>query len=374
MKWYKSARNFLLAMAFASLWGTGCGSKSASNVVVVQVMGTTAVMVPTQSQTLVANVTGATDVTATFACAYTTTPNPTTAVPSPTPSAAAACDTAKTATGDPAVGTLTPIASTGTTVASTATFLAPKNFPDQTKLPNVIVTITATSNADKTKTGKFSLIFDSGIRITLVPATATLGTGETQLFNAKDFNGNVIPPAQLTWGVTFESTAKTSSADCSTGSNLCGSIGKTTGLYSAPAAVPTAAPASTTTPVNAAGIVTVYAFSKVDNARIAQATVTLVKAADIVFSGISPSVAPQGGLQQDIFLAATNANSQTGVTLVDSSGNATTINPQSGQIKVVFAAGSTSSSIGARVRLTSGQLLTAGIYSVQVTSSNSSVK
>src|SRR5712664_1837889 len=370
MKWHKSARNFLLAMAFASFWGTGCGSSSTANQVLVSVLGSFSVMVPTQSQTIVANVTGATDVSATFACTYTTTPNPTTSVPSPTPSAAAACDTAKTASGDPAVGTLTPIASTGTTVASTATFTAPKVFPDQTKLPNVIVTITATSNADKTKTGKFSLSFDSGIRITLVPATATLGTGETQLFLAKDFNGNVIPPAQLTWGVTFESTAKTSSADCSAGSNLCGSIGKTTGLYTAPAAVPTAAPASTTTPVNAAGIVTVYAFSNTDNARIAQATVTIVKAGNITFSGISPSIAPQGGLQQDIFLSATNSTSQIGVTLSGPNGNVT-LDPS--QIKVIFAAGTTSASIGARVRLNSTQLAAAGHYTVQVTTSNTSI-
>jgi DNA-binding beta-propeller fold protein YncE len=371
MKWHKSLRIVLLAAAFASLWISGCGSSGAANQVLVSVSGSFSVMVPTQSQTIIANVTGATDVTATFACTYTTTPNPTTAVPSPTPSASAACDTAKTATGDPAVGTLTPIASTGTTSASTATFLAPKNFPDQTKLPNVIVTITATSNADKTKTGKFSLRFDSGIRITLVPATATLGTGETQLFNAKDFNGNVIPPAQLTWGVTFESTAKTGSADCSTGSNLCGSIGKTTGLYTAPAAVPTAAPASTTTPVNAAGVVTVYAFSNTDNAQIAQAAVTIVKAGNITFSGISPSIAPQGGLQQDIFLAATNATSQIGVTLIGPQGNVP-IDAQS-QIKVIFAAGSATSSIGARVRLTSAQLTTPGHYTVQVTSPNTSI-
>src|SRR5258708_23090703 len=334
MKWHKNARNILLAMAFAGLWGSGCGSSGSANQVLVSVSGSFSVMVPTQSQTIIANVTGATDVTATFACTYTTTPNPTTAVPSPTPSAAAACDTAKTATGDPAVGTLTPIASTSTTVASTATFTAPKAFPDQTKLPNVIVTITATSNADKTKTGKFSLIFDSGIRITLVPATATLGTGETQLFNAKDFNGNVIPPAQLTWGVTFESTAKTSSASGSTESNLCGSIGNTTGLYTAPAAVPTAAPASTTTPVNAAGIVTVYAFSNVDNARIAHAAVTIVKAGNTTFSGISPSIAPQGGLQQDIFLAATNAPSPIGVTLSGPQGNVP-LHPS--PIKAIFA-------------------------------------
>src|SRR5437667_2093139 len=315
MKWHKSVRNSLMAIALAGLWVGGCGSSGTANQIVVTVTGTASIMVPTQTQTITSTVTGATDVSSTFDCSYTTTPNPTTAVPSPKPSASASCDSAKTASGDPAVGALSNIQNTSTTVASTATFTAPKVFPDQTKLPNVIVTITATSNADKKKTGKFSFTFDSGIRITLTPATATLGTGETQLFLAKDFNGNVIPPDQLTWGVTFESTARTSSADCSTGSNSCGSIGKTTGLYSAPTAVPTAAPASTTTPVNAAGIVTVYAFSNVDNARIAQAAVTVVKAGDLTFSGISPTVAPQGGLQQDIFLAATNATSQLGVTM-----------------------------------------------------------
>ncbi len=362
MKWHKNARNILLAMAFAGLWGSGCGSSGSANQVVVSVSGSFSVMVPTQSQTIVANVTGATDVSSTFACTYTTTPNPTTAVPSPTPSAAAACTSA--------VGVLSNIQNTSTTVASTATFTAPSVFPDQKTLPNVIVTITATSNADKKKTGKFSFIFDSGIRITLTPATATLGTGETQLFLAKDLNGNVISPDQLTWGVTFESTAKTSSADCSTGSNSCGSIDKT-GLYTSPSAVPTAAPASTTTPVNAAGIVTVFAFSNVDNARIAQSAVTVVKAGNITFSGISPSVAAQGALQQDIFLAATNATSQLGVTLTGPCGSITL--DQQSQIKVVFAAGTTSSSIGARIRLNNVQLTNAGHYQVQVTASNPSV-
>src|SRR5216683_4661368 len=362
----KNERNILLAMILAGVWMSGCGSSGAANQVVVAVIPSQLVLVPTQTQTMTANVTGATDVSATFDCSYTTTPNPTTAVPSPKPSASAECSTQ-----NGAVGALSNIQNTSTTAASTATFTAPPVFPDQTKLPNVIVTITATSNADKKKTGKFNIAFDSGIRVHIVPATATLATSATQLFLAEDLNNNVISPDQLTWGVTFEVSARTSSADCSTGTNSCGSV-DATGLYKAPAAVPTAAPASTTTPVNAAGIVTVFAFSKVDNARIAQAAVTLVTAGDITFSGISPSIAPQGALQQDIFLAATNANSQLGVNLVDSSNNAITLDPQT-QIKVVFAAGSTSTSIGARVRLSADNLKTPGHYTMQVTSSNPSV-
>src|SRR5229473_2517471 len=375
MKWHKSARNILLAMAVASLWGGGCRSSNTANQVVVSVAGTASVMVPTQTQTITSTVTGATDVSSAFDCSYTTTPNPTTATPIPKPSASAECTSA-----NGAVGVMSNIQNTSTTVASTATFTAPSVFPDQTKFPNVIVTITATSNSDKKKTGKFSFTFDSGIRIGLTPATATLGTVETQQFFAKDFNGLIVPPDQLTWGVTFEVTARISSADCSTGSNSCGSIDKN-GLYTAPASVPTAAPASTTTPVNAAGIVTVLAFSNVDNARIAQAAVTIVKAGDITFSGFSPTVAPQGGLQQDIFLAATNATSQLGVTIDPTDSNCTpvkgvnTIDPS--QIKVVFAPGAASASIGARVRLNTlqhpDQLRTPGFYQVQVSSSNTSI-
>src|SRR5713226_2522842 len=197
MMWHRhtSARNTLLVMIFAGVWMSGCGSSGAANQVVVAVIPSQFFLFPTQTQTITATVTGATDVSATFDCSYTTTPNPTTATPSPKPSTSAECSTQ-----NGAVGALSNIQNTSTTAASTATFTAPPVFPDQTKLPNVIVTITATSNADKKKTGKFSFTFDSVIRISLTPVTATLGTGETQLFLAKDLNGNVVPPDQLTWG------------------------------------------------------------------------------------------------------------------------------------------------------------------------------
>src|SRR5258708_39988943 len=87
MKWYKSAGSVLLAMAFSSFWGSGCSGGGQANQVRVAVSGAFSVMVPTQTQTLTAIVTGATDVSATFACTFTTTPFPTTATPNPMPSA-----------------------------------------------------------------------------------------------------------------------------------------------------------------------------------------------------------------------------------------------------------------------------------------------
>src|SRR5712664_4483264 len=101
----KNQRNILLAMILAGVGMSGCGSSGAANQVVVTVIPSQLVLVPTQTQTMTANVTGATDVSATFDCSFTTTPTPTTAVPSPKPLASAECSTAKTASGDPAVGT-----------------------------------------------------------------------------------------------------------------------------------------------------------------------------------------------------------------------------------------------------------------------------
>ena len=366
MKWRKISKSLLMVAAAASLLVNGC-SKSASNQVLVSVNPPSVRLVVTQSATFAANVTGATDVSANFDCKFTTTPNPTTAVPSPKPSTPVEC-TADT-------GVLSNTVNTSTTASSTTTFTAPKVFPDPTKFPNLLITITATSKADTKKTGTATIQIDSGIRIQLIPATATVGTSSTQKFIAENFNNIVIPNDQVTWAVTYEISAKIDSANCATlTTNSCGSI-DANGVYTAPATVPVAAPASTTTPVNPAGIVTVYAFSKVDNSQIAQAAVTVVKAGDITFTGISPSIAPQGGLQQDIFLAATNATSQTGVKLIDTlnSSNSITIDPTT-QLKVVFAAGTSASSIGARVRLTSEQLKKAGHFQVQVSSSNTTIK
>jgi DNA-binding beta-propeller fold protein YncE len=364
MKWRKISNSMLMAAAAASLWGNAC-SKTASNQVVVTLSPGSGTLVVTQSVTFTAIITGSTDVSANFDCTFTTTPNPTTAVPSPKPSAAAPC------TSD--TGVLSNTVNTSTTVASTTTFTAPKIFPDPKKFNNLIITVTATSKANSKKTATATITIDSGIRIQLIPSTATVGTSSTQQFIAEDFNNIVIPNSQVTWAVTYEVTGKIASANCATlTTNSCGAI-DANGIYTAPATVPVAAAASTTTPVNAAGIVTVYAFSNVDNARIAQAAVTVVTAGNITFTGISPSVAPQGGLQQDIFLAAANATSQTGITLINTADNSkTTIDSQT-QLKVVFAAGATTSAIGARVRLTSEQLKTAGHFLVQVSSSNTTI-
>jgi DNA-binding beta-propeller fold protein YncE len=356
MKWRNISESVLLVAAAACLWGSAC-SKSKANQVVVTVSPAGGTLVVTQSVTLTAIVTGATDVSSSFDCSFTTTPNATTADPNPKASTPAACTSA-----NGAVGTLGSIQNTSTTANSTATYTAPTTFPDPTKYPNLQVIITATSKADPKKTGKSTITIDSGIRIQIVPTTATLATGESKQFFAEKFTGEVIANTDLKWDVTADATATTKSVTCTP---TCGTVAADNAIpgatYTAPAAVPTQATA------------TIFAVSKIDPVRGAQATITIVKAGDITFSGISPSIGPQGALQQDIFLAATNATSQIGVKLTNlGDGSSKTIDPS--RIKVIFPAGSSTASIGARVRLTSEELKTAGHFQIQVSSSNTSIK
>src|SRR6266481_6211883 len=352
MKWRNIPNSIQLVAAAACLWASACGGGNKANQVVVTVSPGGGTLVVTQSVTLTAIVTGATDVSSTFDCSFTTTPNATTADPNPKASTPAACTSAN---GE--VGTLGNIQNTSTTTNSTATYTAPDTFPDPTKYTNLQVIITATAKADTKKTGKSTITIDSGIRIQIVPTTATLATGETKQFLAEDFTGAVISNSDLKWDVTADATATSTSKTCTP---TCGTVDNTTGTYTAPATVPTQATA------------TIFATSTIDPARGAQAAITMVKAGDITFSGISPSVAPQGALQQDIFLAAVNATSQVGVTLINlADGKGSTIDPA--QIKVIFPAGSSTASIGARVRLTAEDLKTAGHYQIQVSSSNTSI-
>ena len=352
MKWRKIAKSILLVAAAACLWASACGGGNKANQVVVTVSPAGGTLVVTQSVTLTAIVTGATDVSSTFDCSFTTTPNATTADPNPKASAPAACTTA-----NGAVGVLGNIQNTSTTVNSTATYTAPAVFPDPVKFINLQVIITATAKADTKKTGKSTLTIDSGIRLQMVPTTATLATGETKQFLAENFNGVVISNSDLKWDVTADATATTKSVTCTP---TCGTVDGTTGTYTAPATVPTQATA------------TIFAVSKIDPARGAQAAITIVKAGNITFSGISPSVAPQGALQQDIFLAATNATSQIGVKLTNL-GDSSFITIDPARIKVIFPAGSSTASVGARVRLTSEELKTAGHFQIEVSSSNTSI-
>jgi DNA-binding beta-propeller fold protein YncE len=328
-------------LAFAAafcVWLAGCSSSTNANVVVVTVSPASATLVVNQSLTLLATVTGATDTSVVWTCTFTTTTTPT-GTTTPVVSAAAPC----TATQ----GVLS------NNQTTSVTYTAPATVPN----PPPTITITATSNANKKKTGTATITLDSGIRVSVTPATATVATGSAFQFHATLTND--ATPNDVTWLLAQATTTNVISPTATTCSPGCGSI-DATGLYTAPATVPVVATVATPT-------VTVIATSKLDTTRFATATVTVVQAGPISFSNVSPSIAPQGGLFQDIFLSASNLTSS-GVA-VRVSGVTPPID-QLSQVKVIFAPGSSSSSIGARVRLNAQQLAVAGSFTVSITSSN----
>src|SRR4029077_6516278 len=151
---------FVLAIA-------GCGGSSNTNVVSVTVSPSSASVIVSQSITLTSIVSSATNLNVTWACTFTTTTVDSTG--KPTTAAALPC------TSD--TGNI-PTNSANTTV----TFTAPNKVPDPTKFPNLRVTITATSVQATKKTRPSVLVLDSGISVTLTPATATVPTGEQQNF------------------------------------------------------------------------------------------------------------------------------------------------------------------------------------------------
>jgi DNA-binding beta-propeller fold protein YncE len=335
----------MAAAVVAALLTVGCGSKSTTNTVTVSVASSvgTSIIVG-QSTTLTATVTGGTTSNTAVnwqPCQFTTT---TVSGTTSTPSTPAACPT------DGSLGTLSNQETTGT-----ATYTAPGQIPDQTKFPGLQIIITAQSQQDTSKTGNIKLILDSGIGLTLTPVTATVATNEPQSFHVVPSND--LQGLGVTWLITQSSPTTTITVpNLTTCSPTCGTItstGPNTAIYTAPATVPTAATPSgaSSTPAD----VTIVATAKADNTRFVTGTITIIQGGPITFNGISPTVAPQGGVLWDIYLDAPNISSASKITITDQTGASKTFDSFSGQIKVIFpipnATTSTPPPTGARLRL-----------------------
>jgi len=324
----------MAAAVAAACLAAGCGSKSSANTVTVSVSPTPVALVTTQTQTFTASVNGATDQTVTWACTFTTT---TTSGTTTTTSTASPCTDQ---TGNiPA-----------NSASNTVVFTAPSTFPNT--LTGLIVTLTATSNQDKTKTGTAKISIDSGVRITVSPVSASVPTSESQQFTAGQQNDNT--PNDVTWQVT-QSPPSTSISQITSCSPGCGSI-DASGNYTAPSTVPTTA------------TLTVVATSKLDTSRFGTAGVTIVQGGPISFNGLSPTLVPFGALFYDIYLEAPNASSKSGFNITGPNGSFS-LSP--GQFKIVFPEPSSTTanptSSGAKIRLTPSQLTAQGVYNVTIT-------
>src|SRR5579859_194801 len=374
----------------------GCGSNNNAIAISISVVSSIpGSLILGQTTTITATVTGSTDLNVTWGdpqknlktgCAYTTTTIASNGTANP-PSNPVDCPS------DGSLGTISNEQTTGT-----ATYLAPSVLPDPTKFPGLQIQIWACSVATPIKCGDAALAIDSGVSVSITPATAAVPTSEKQPFIA--LLANDLKSQGVTWLLTQQtptsSTVSTNSniyaslKTCTVAGNAtgCGSI-DANGVYTAPSAVPTttvpanttAAPTDCTTPQN----LTIVATSVEDPTRFAIGTITITQGGPIQFNGITPTIAPQGGDFWDIYLSAPNISSSSILTLTDANGGTTTLTSGTGQVKVLFpvtaptTGTSTTSngctftpvtpppSTGARVRLLSANLANAGPITISVT-------
>ena len=399
MKFRWSKIPAILILAGATLWQGGCSSSSI-NTIVDTVSPPSATVIAGTTQVITSTVTGATDVNSSWSCTYVYTPAPTSSQPNPPPTSPANCTSGMTVNGG-SIGTWT---SNQTTANNTLSYTAPsvRNFPN----PIPVITFTAAAEADTKKTGTSAVTLDTGIRISVTPLTATAPVGLSPAqqiqFTATVANG---PPLNLNWKVmqpVVSSTAASSSTICSdfpslinggvcgtaspngaTCSPNCGSINSSTGVFTAPASMPTdtypvpsGSSASTAAPT-----VTVVLWETGDIFHFATATITLVNSSTnpITFTGIHPTTIAAGGILQDIWLDAKNILNTTPISFTPPGPSQTpqTINPSNiftVPITAAYCTPNSSSSppvtcdasIMTRIRLTASQIANAGVAQITV--------
>ena len=161
------------------------------------------------------------------------------------------------------------------TINATGLYTAPSTVPT----PNSAV-IVATSCVKSTAFAVFTIVIDSGIRVQVLPATATIGTLETLQFT-------VIVTGTSNQGVSWSLSSSLLSPP------PLGTISGS-GFYTAPSGAVT---------------VTVTATSAADPTQKGIVTVNVIAAPAPALSSIEPTVAAQGSAQQDIYVIGSNFTS-----------------------------------------------------------------
>jgi hypothetical protein len=322
MKSFKNVYLIFVMLATAAIFLSGCSSSgTTANVVAVTVTPPAATVIAGQPQTFTATVTGTTNTTVTnWPCTYSYVPPATTANPNPK-AVTGTCTSGGTITGVTGkIGTWTiSTANSSNVLTYTAPVLA--DFPN----PVPLLTFKATADADKNKTGTATVGLDSGIRVSITPNSATVPVGltpaQTVVFVPSFLNANA---SGQQFKLVQPNTASTTTADQTPAPQTpdtcdpnCGTIDNATGVYSAPATLPTdtkPAGSKSTAPTT----VYVVAWNSADPNHYAIALVTLVSSTTnpVTFSGLYPPTVPAGGLLQDVFLNAKNVLNSTFINFV----------------------------------------------------------
>jgi YVTN family beta-propeller protein len=170
------------------------------------------------------------------------------------------------------------------TITQTGLYTAPPAPPN----PNSFVVMAiSTVSPDLNETGQSTNTYfgianvqiDSGVRVLVTPATATIGTGETQQFVA------------TVTGTT--DTAVSWEVNGIAGGNSTTGLINNNGSYTAPTTAP-------------AGTLTITATSAADTTKSGSSTVTISLAADATLTSIDPITTSQGSAQQDVYLTGSN--------------------------------------------------------------------
>lgn len=156
--------------------------------------------------------------------------------------------------------------------------------PSSTPIPN-IVTVTATSQADPTKSASAQVTLLTAIQVSISPTSKQLVTGAQQQFTATVTGSNAFA---VNWSISGDGCA----------GSACGTIDGT-GLYTAPAAVPNPA------------TVTVTATSQADVSKSASAIVTILSPIAV---SVSPSSAKVVTGAKQVFTAKVTGTANTAVT------------------------------------------------------------
>jgi hypothetical protein len=152
------------------------------------------------------------------------------------------------------------------TISMTGLYTAPTSVPSP-----ATITVTAVAQADSTKSASATVTVTPAIVVSVTPTTASLEVGSTQQFAATVSNSS---NSAVTWQVN----------GIAGGNAALGTV-STTGLYTAPSAVPSPA------------TITVTAVAQADSTKSASATVTVTPAIVVSVTPSFATVAP-GATQQ----------------------------------------------------------------------------
>ena len=317
MKSFINSCLILAVLAGVTISLSGCGGGTSANVVSVLVSPAAAVVIAGQPQTFTATVSGTDTTTVTnWTCTYAYLPAATSTNPSPK-KVTGSCTSGQAISGITGkIGTW--VVST-TNSSNVLTYTA----PDLADFPNPVPALTFQPIPDANKNLKCSagstcqavLTLDSGIRVSITPTSATVPVGltpaQTVVFIPSFLNANasgqqfkLIQPNSAS-STELDRTATPQTPD--TCDSTCGTIDNATGIYTAPAVLPTdTKPAGSKS--TAATTVYVVGWNSADPNHFATSIITLVSATNnpVTFSSIYPPAAPAGGLLQDVFLNAKN--------------------------------------------------------------------